>query len=152
MKQLRRAVFPGSFNPIHSGHINIIKRAANLFDYLYVVVSQNIDKKYEYKLKQRLLTVTKAVNKLSLKNVSVVSNDGLTVDLVKKLHCQYIVRSIRSSKDIGYEISMAQNNNLLNHKIETIFFVADSKLKDISSTNRKELIRQRQSIKGQKCA
>ncbi|MDR3257773.1 MAG: adenylyltransferase/cytidyltransferase family protein, partial [Mycoplasmataceae bacterium] len=82
MKQLRKAVFPGSFNPIHSGHINIIRRAANLFDYLYVVVSKNIDKKYEYKLEQRLINVQKIVDKLKLKNVKVVSNTGLTIDLV----------------------------------------------------------------------
>ncbi|MDR3257824.1 MAG: pantetheine-phosphate adenylyltransferase [Mycoplasmataceae bacterium] len=146
MKQLRKAVFPGSFNPIHSGHINIIKRAANLFDYLYVVVSKNIDKKYEYKLEQRLINVQKVVDKLKLKNVKVVSNTGLTIDLVKKLHCQYIVRSIRNAKDVGYEVNMAQNNNILSGNVETIFFVADSKLKDVSSTNRKELIRQKQLI------
>ncbi|MDR1234546.1 MAG: pantetheine-phosphate adenylyltransferase [Mycoplasmataceae bacterium] len=142
----RRAVFAGSFDPMHNGHIDVIKRASNLFDYLYVAVSKNIDKKYTLSNNKRFQIVKCKIEKLNLKNVSVVENNGLTVDLVKRLKCQYLIRSIRNSKDVSYEINMAQNNFLLNQKIETIFFVASSKLKDISSTNQKELIRQRKMI------
>jgi pantetheine-phosphate adenylyltransferase len=88
-----------------------------------------------------------------LSNVEVLLNEGLTIDLVKKLKCKYLVRSIRNTKDVGYEITMAQNNYLLSDNIETIFFVASSKLKDISSTNQRELKRQKMLLaKGKKHA
>jgi pantetheine-phosphate adenylyltransferase len=141
-----RAVFAGSFDSMHNGHIDVIKRASKLFDYLYVAVSENIDKKYTLSNNKRFQIVKRRIEGLNLKNVSVVENNGLTVDLVKRLKCQYLIRSIRNSKDVGYEINMAQNNFLLNQKIETIFFVASSKLKDISSTNQKELVRQKKMI------
>jgi pantetheine-phosphate adenylyltransferase len=147
---IRKAVFSGSFNPLHNGHIDIIKRAAKLFDQLYIAVSHNIDKKASDDIEQRFKIAKTKVDKLKLRNVKVLMNKGLTIDLVKKLKCQYLVRSIRSVKDIGYEINMAQNNHLLSNNIETIFFVASSKLKDISSTNQRELIRQKQLIKGRK--
>jgi pantetheine-phosphate adenylyltransferase len=147
MKTMRRAVFPGSFNSLHEGHVDIIKRAAKLFDYLYVAVSRNIDKKDSFNVDQRLKTIQNEIKKLHLKNVQVVSNKGLTIDLLKKLDCHYLVRSIRGVQDIKYEINMAQNNYLLSNNIETIFFVASSKLKNISSTHQKELLRQKQFIK-----
>lgn len=143
---MHKAVFSGSFNPLHSGHIDIIKRAAKLFDSLYIAVSHNIDKKTKSSISQRFQKVKTKVNKLKLPNVKVVLNEGLTVDLVKQLKCRYLIRSIRSIKDISYEINMAQNNYLLANNIETIFFVASSKLKDVSSTNQRELKRQKQLL------
>ncbi|MDR2369447.1 MAG: pantetheine-phosphate adenylyltransferase [Mycoplasmataceae bacterium] len=141
-----KAVFPGSFNPLHHGHIDIIKRAAKLFDCLYVAVSHNIDKKTTVNITKRFQTVKTKIAKLKLTNVEVVLNEGLTITLLKQLKCKYLVRSIRNLKDINYEINMAQNNYLLANNIETIFFVASSKLKDISSTNQRELSRQKQLL------
>jgi pantetheine-phosphate adenylyltransferase len=142
----RKAVFPGSFNPLHSGHVDIIKRAANLFDFLYIAVSHNIDKRTALDINKRFKIVETKIKKMKLSNVKVVMNEGLTVNLLKKLQCKYLVRSIRNVADIKYELNMAQNNYLLANNIETIFFVASSKLKDISSTNQRELTRQKQSL------
>ncbi|MDR1991688.1 MAG: pantetheine-phosphate adenylyltransferase [Mycoplasmataceae bacterium] len=148
MSKLHRAVFPGSFNPLHDGHLNIIKRAAHLFEYLYVAVSINIDKKNKADIRDRFQKVKNIIDKkLKLKNVKVVLNNGLTINLLKKFKCQYIVRSIRGVRDIQYEINMAQNNHLLANKIETIFFVSSNKLKKVSSSNLRELIRQKRLIK-----
>ncbi|MDR0675126.1 MAG: pantetheine-phosphate adenylyltransferase [Mycoplasmataceae bacterium] len=143
---LHSAVFSGSFNPLHNGHINIIKRAAKLFDQLYVAVSHNIDKKTNSNIQQRFQIVMQKVDKLKLTNVKVLLNEGMTINLVKRLKCRYLVRSIRNTKDIDYEINMAQNNYLLANNVETIFFVANSKLKNISSTNQRELLRQKQLL------
>ncbi|MDR0739742.1 MAG: pantetheine-phosphate adenylyltransferase [Mycoplasmataceae bacterium] len=143
---IRKAVFSGSFNPLHEGHIDIIKRSAKLFDYLYVAVSHNINKTNILNINKRFQTVKRRIQTLKLSNVKVVLNEGLTVDLVRKLNCNYLVRSIRNAKDVNYEINMAQNNYLLSNKIETIFYVASSKLKDVSSTNRRELMKQKELL------
>lgn len=128
------AMFPGSFNPIHAGHLDIIKRASKLFDRLYVVVSINIYKDPKVKLEKRLLEVKKHVAKLGLKNVLVELNSGLTVDFAKKHNISVIVRSVRNSSDSIYEIDMAKVNNSLNNKIETILMLPREELKHLSST------------------
>lgn len=135
---LTKAIFPGSFDPIHKGHIDIIKRASKLFDVLYVVVSINIDKK-QSNLEKRFLEVKAKIKSLKLKNVFVEKNNSLTVDFAKKYKCQYLVRSIRNELDMKYEIDLAQANYYLNNKLETIFFVSDPLLKKISSTGMKSI-------------
>lgn len=133
MKQIN-AMFPGSFNPIHQGHLDIIKRASRLYNKVYVVVSINDYKPQTVACKIRLNNAKKAVNKLHLKNVIVVGNKGLTVDFAKKHNVSVIVRSIRNAKDAQYEIDMAQANKSLNKKIETVLMLPTSKLIDLSST------------------
>ncbi len=139
MKFTKRAIFPGSFDNLHSGHIDIIKRASKLFDVLYVVVSVNADKKYCSTLLERFKKVKANVDKLRLKNVKVICNDGLTVDVAKKFHCKYIVRSIRSIDDCDYELDIANTNRHLNPAIETIIFVASKQYKNISSSKLKKI-------------
>ncbi|GHU31135.1 phosphopantetheine adenylyltransferase [Bacilli bacterium] len=143
---MKIALFPGTFDPIHQGHIDIIKRASKLFDKLYVAVSHNVDKKESQNINARFAQITKSIDRLNIKNVKVVINNKMTIDLAKKLGCQYIVRSIRDAKDIAYEINIAQNLHIGNNKIETVLLITDSKLKKISSTNVKELIRQKKMI------
>ncbi len=128
------AMFPGSFNPIHKGHLDIIKRASKLYNKFYVVVSINDYKPQKVACKVRLANAKKAVNKLHLRNVIVVGNMGLTVDFAKKHNISVIVRSIRNAKDAKYEIDMAQANHYLNNKIETILMLPKDGLVDLSST------------------
>lgn len=134
MAKTVNAMFPGSFNPIHKGHLDVIKRASKLFDKLYVVVSVNIYKKQTISCKERLLRAKKAVAKLHLKNVKVMGNVGLTVDFAKKHKVSVIVRSIRNEKDAMYEIDMAKANNTLNDKIDTILMLPKQELVNLSST------------------
>lgn len=128
------AMFPGSFNPIHKGHLDIIQRASKLFNKLYVVVSINDYKPQTTSCKLRIARAKKAIARLKLKNVVVVGNRGLTVQFAKKNNVSVIVRSIRNSKDATYEIDMAKANNSLNHKIETILMLPKSELVNLSST------------------
>lgn len=139
MKFTKMAIFPGSFDNLHSGHIDIIKRASKLFDVLYVAVSVNIDKKYYSALLERFKKVKVNIDKLKLKNVRVICNDGLTVDAAQKFHCKYIVRSVRSIDDCNYELDIANTNRHLNPNIETIIFVASSRCKNISSSKLKKI-------------
>lgn len=134
MAKIVNAMFPGSFNPIHKGHLDVIKRASKLFNKLYVVVSINIYKKQTISCKERLLRAKKAVAKLHLKNVKVVGNVGLTVDFAKKHNVSVIVRSIRNDEDAMYEIDMAKANNTLNDKIDTILMLPKQELVNLSST------------------
>ncbi|MDR3163561.1 MAG: pantetheine-phosphate adenylyltransferase [Mycoplasmataceae bacterium] len=133
------AIFPGSFDPLHLGHEDIIKRAAKLFDKLYVAVSFNVSKKEQMPILQRFRRVKNKINELNIKNVIVVLNRGLTMTLAKKLHCQYIVRSVRNLKDYRYELTIAQAHYSLDQSIDTIFLVADSRLKQISSSSVRKL-------------
>lgn len=128
------AMFPGSFNPIHKGHLDIIKRASKLFNKFYVVVSINDYKPQTVNCKTRLANAKKAISKLHLKNVSVVTNKDLTVSFAKKHNISVIVRSIRNAKDAKYEIDMAQANHSLDNKIETILMLPKENLINLSST------------------
>lgn len=134
-----KAMFPGTFDPIHEGHLDVIKRCSKMFDKVYVVVSVNMYKKATTKCNIRLERVKVAVNKLHLKNVEVVGNRGLTVDFAKKHGVKVIVRGIRDEKDAFYEINMAKTNHALNNKIETILMLPRQDLVNMSSTSIKYL-------------
>lgn len=127
-------MFPGSFNPIHEGHLDIIKRASKLFDKFYVVISVNDYKPQTTSCKTRIEKARKAVAKLHLKNVIVTGNHGLTVTFAKQHNISVIVRSIRNDKDAVYEIDMAKANHSLNNKIETMLMLPKDELADLSST------------------
>lgn len=132
-KQIK-AMFPGSFNPIHKGHIDIIKRCAKLYDKLYVVISCNWYKDDQPSLKSRYEKTKRTIDKLHLKNVEVVINTGLTVKFAKKHGVSVIIRSFRNAQDAKYELDMAQVNNSLNDKIETILMLPKEELQNLSST------------------
>lgn len=137
---IKRAIFPGSFDPIHEGHIDIIKRAAKLFDELYVAVSINTDKPKQSSLSERYKKVQKIINKFKFKNVFVVCNNKLTIEFAKQLKCNYIVRSIRNYKDYINELNIAKVHHMLNSSIiETILFISTKELAKKSSTNIKRI-------------
>ncbi|WP_425380269.1 pantetheine-phosphate adenylyltransferase [Spiroplasma endosymbiont of Stenodema calcarata] len=134
-----KAIFPGSFDPIHAGHINIIKKASVLFSKLYVVVSNNLEKTKQTDIKIRaaqVMTICQQINP----HIEVIINDQiLTSDFAKKIGANYIVRGLRNNNDLKYEMELAFANKKLNENLETIFFVADYGLTEISSTFLKQI-------------
>lgn len=135
MKKQVIAMFPGTFDPIHKGHLDIISRASKMFDKVYVVVSINIYKNTAETISKRLEKVKAEVKKLKLPNVVVEKNKNLTVTFAKKHNVSIIIRSIRNAKDATYEIDMAKVNHSLNQKIETILMLPRQSLKTLSSTS-----------------
>ncbi len=129
-----KAIFPGSFDPIHDGHLNIIKKASSLFSKLYVVITNNLEKSNQTNIKARSEQAAIACQNLNL-NIEIVINDQmLTSDFAKQLEAKYIIRGLRNNNDLKYEMELAFANKQLNKDLETIFFITDYGLNEISST------------------
>jgi pantetheine-phosphate adenylyltransferase len=135
----RIAIFPGTFDPITVGHLEIIHRALPLFDRIIVSIGQNINKTSLFTLDQRLAWIKEIFRNDS--NVDAKHYEGLTVDFCKKMNAGYILRGLRSSSDYQFEKSIAQMNRAMNPGIETIFFISDPSLSAISSSIVRDIIR-----------
>lgn len=133
---IRKAVYPGSFDPVTYGHIDIIKRAALVFDEVIVAVAHNVDKKPLFSLKERVDMLKKATD--SIKNVKVDDFDNLAVDYVKAKGINVIIRGIRMISDFEYEFQMALTNRKLSSSIETIFMMPSEAYSYVSSKLIKE--------------
>lgn len=132
-------IFPGSFDPITSGHENVILKASELVETLIVAIGENSTKKYLYPIKKREEWVKKTFNKSS--NIIVKKYDGLTIDLAKKENANFIFRGLRSSLDFEYEKQIADVNYIMNSEIQTVFLLADKKYGMISSSIVREIIK-----------
>lgn len=134
MKKL--AVYPGSFDPITNGHIDIIARASAIFDEVIVAVLVNANKTPTFTTKQRVEQI-RAVTK-NFKNVKVDSFKGLLADFMRQKECNIVVRGLRAVTDLEYEFMLANTNNKLNKNIETIFFMPSEKNTYVNSSMVKE--------------
>ncbi|ONI46315.1 pantetheine-phosphate adenylyltransferase [Candidatus Epulonipiscioides gigas] len=136
---MKIAIYPGSFDPITIGHIDIIKRASKKVDKLIVALLYNTEKsKGFFSISQRLSMLNLATNELD--NVIVTSSNGLLVDLMKTVGTNIIIKGVRNIKDFEYEKDMALINNNLDTNIETFFLFASPKYSFISSTFVRELL------------
>ena len=138
------AIYPGTFDPITYGHIDVIKKALKLFDKIIVGVSDVSNKNYLFNYEERINIVNKALFndlKLSKKKISVVSFSSLTTDLCKKYKSNIILRGLRAVSDFEYEFQLAGMNRKLNNNIETIFLMSDVENQIISSRFVKEIIK-----------
>lgn len=117
----RWAIYPGSFDPVTFGHIDLIKRALSLFDKVFVVVSKNPEKNPFFDIDERVAMMKKAVGKL--KGVTVESFEGLTVGYAKKKGASSIIRGLRATSDFDYEFQMALTNRQICKEIDTIFLM-----------------------------
>ena len=134
---MKKAIYPGSFDPVTVGHLDIIKRASKLVDELIVVVLINENKTPFFSLEERVLMLEDELKELD--NVKVTCYKGLLVDFAKKENINAIMRGLRGNVDFQYEIIMAQTNKALSESIETIFLITDSKYSYISSSTVKEV-------------
>ncbi len=129
---MKIAVYPGSFDPITNGHLDVVKRASKLFGKVIVAVIRNPEKTYNFSLKDRLEMLKQALAKF--KNVDVDSFDGLLVDYARQKKAWAIVRGLRAVSDFDYEFQMALTNRKMAPGIETIFFMTDYKYSYLSSS------------------
>lgn len=142
----RKALYPGSFDPITAGHTDIINRGLSMFDTLYIAVGTNTSKKYLYDKDTR----ADMINTLYAHEpkVEVVPFEGLTADLCRDLDCQVILRGVRSTIDLEYEKAIAHSNQKLNKELETVFLLSSPEFSHISSSIVRELIRNNANIQG----
>ncbi|MBC1807163.1 pantetheine-phosphate adenylyltransferase [Listeria cossartiae] len=131
------AVIPGTFDPITNGHLDIIERAAKIFDVLYVSVLNNSSKKPLFTVEERMEMIKQVT--AHLPNVQVESASGLTVDYAAKRGATAIVRGLRAVSDFEYEMQIASMNRTLNAEIETFFVMTNTKYSFLSSSMVKEV-------------
>jgi pantetheine-phosphate adenylyltransferase len=144
------AIYPGTFDPITYGHIDVIKKSLKLFDQVVVGVSNVSNKKYLFSSDERINIVNKALFndlKLNKKKILVVSFTSLTTDLCKKYKSNIILRGLRAVSDFEYEFQLAGMNRKLNNNIETIFLMSDVENQIISSKFVKEIVKLNGDIK-----
>ena len=135
---MKKAVFPGSFDPITLGHVDLIYRGLEIFDEIIIAIGVNADKKQLFSLEDKILQI-----KNTFKNeprIKVASYKGLTVDFCKSVNSKYMLRGLRNSSDFNYEQSIAQTNYSIS-SIESVFLISSPQLINISSTIVRDIIR-----------
>jgi pantetheine-phosphate adenylyltransferase len=133
----KRAVYPGMFDPVHNGHVDVIQRSLQIFDELIVAVVANPSKEPLFSVKERLEMIDEATSDLN--NFRIVAFDGLLIDLVARERADCIVRGIRAVSDFEYEFQMALMNRKLRSTVETVFLMPHEKYTYISSRLIKEV-------------
>ncbi|MEN9333671.1 MAG: hypothetical protein RLY35_851 [Bacteroidota bacterium] len=140
----RIAVFPGSFDPITKGHVNVVERSAQLFDEIIVGIGTNTSKNYMFPLEQRLNWCKASFE--HLKNVRVETFHGLTIDYCQSIGADYLLRGIRNGGDFEYERSIAHMNKSLHPNIETVLIFTDPQFAFVHSTIVREVIRNKGDV------
>ena len=144
------AIYPGTFDPITFGHIDVIKKSLKLFDKIVVGVSEESNKNYLFSTEERINIVNKALFKdlkLNKRKIVIVAFDSLTTDLCKKFKSNIILRGLRAVSDFEYEFQLAGMNRKLSNDIETIFLMSDIENQIISSRFVKEIVKLKGNIK-----
>tara|TARA_B100001996_G_C18440644_1_gene508282 strand:- start:18 stop:506 length:489 start_codon:yes stop_codon:yes gene_type:complete len=146
---MKTAIYPGTFDPITFGHIDVIKKSLKIFDRLIVATTDNINKDYYFSTDERLSIIKNSLFKdlrLNQKKIIVISFDTLTIDLCKKYNATVIIRGLRAVSDFEYEFQLAGMNKKLNSNIETMFLMSDVENQIISSKFVKEITKLRGNI------
>ena len=144
------AIYPGTFDPITYGHIDVIKKGLKLFSKMIVAVSDVDNKNYLFDIDERIEIVRKALFsdlKLNKNKINVIAFDTLTTDLCKKNKANIILRGLRAASDFEYEFQLAGMNRKLNNSIETVFLMSDVENQIISSKFVKEIVKLKGNIK-----
>ena len=144
------AIYPGTFDPITFGHIDVIKKSLKLFDKVVIAASEGTNKNYLFNSSERIELIKKALFidlKFDKKKIEIISFTSLTTDLCKKYKSNIILRGLRAVSDFEYEFQLAGMNRKLNNNIETIFLMSDVENQIISSKFVKEIVRLKGNIK-----
>ena len=136
---IKKAVFPGSFDPITKGHENIVRRAAEVFDHIVVAIGSNSSKNSMFDLEQRRTWLNEVFK--DLENVSVDDYSGLTIDFCRKIEARFLLRGVRNGGDFEYERTIAQMTKYMASEIETVILFTDPEYAAINSTVVREILR-----------
>ena len=141
---MKTAVFPGSFDPITVGHLDLVKRALPLFDRIIIAVGVNSVKKYLYSLEERTAQLEAVF--AAEDRVEVDTYEGLTAHYCQKVGAKYLLRGLRNASDFDYEKTISQLNNIVGQGIETVFLISAPEVSHISSTIVREIIKGRGDV------
>ncbi len=134
---MKTAIYPGSFDPITKGHLDVLRRAADIFDKVILCVSVNINKKSFLPIEDRIMLVKEVIN--DIPNTEVDSFDGLTIEYAKKRNANVLIRGLRAVSDFEYEMRLSQANSALCREIHTVFLITKPKYNFISSGTVREV-------------
>ncbi len=129
---MKRAIYPGSFDPITNGHLDILNRAKEVFDEVIVLVAINPNKHFNFSIEERVKMIEEATK--DMKNVKVDSYNGLTVEYAKKHEAKHLIRGLRAVSDFEYEFQLASTNEFIDESIDMVFFMARGDKTFISSS------------------
>ena len=139
---MKTAIYPGTFDPITYGHIDVIKKSLKIFDKIIVATTDNVNKNYHFSIDERLSIIKNSLFKdlkLNKGKIKIISFDTLTINLCKKYNASVIIRGLRAVSDFEYEFQLAGMNKKLNSTIETMFLMSDIENQIISSNFVKEI-------------
>jgi len=139
---MKTAIYPGTFDPITYGHIDVIKKSLNIFDRVVVATTDNVNKNYYFSINERLDIINNSLFndlKLNKKKIKVIAFNNLTINLCKEYKASAIIRGLRAVSDFEYEFQLAGMNKKLNSNIETMFLMSDVENQIISSKFVKEI-------------
>lgn len=135
---MKIAIYPGSFDPITKGHLDILKNAASIFDKVIIAVAHNGEKKGFLTVEERVKLIKESINDLT--NVEVDAFEGLTIEYAKKHNAEILIRGLRAVSDFEYEMQLSQTNSALCEDIKTVFLITKPKYNFISSSTIKEIL------------
>ena len=147
---MKTAIYPGTFDPITFGHIDVIKKSLKIFDRIIIATTDNINKDYFFSIEDRLSIIQNSLFKdlrFNKNKIKIVPFDTLTINLCKKYNASVIIRGLRAVSDFEYEFQLAGMNRKLNQNIETIFLMSDLENQIISSRFVKEIVKLKGYIK-----
>ncbi len=137
--QQKIAVFPGSFDPITKGHVDLVNRASQVFDKIYVAIGINSQKKYLFSLEERLNWLQDVF--ANNEKVAIGHFEGLTVNYCKEVNAHFLLRGLRNASDFDYEKTISQLNSIIGDNVETVFLISKPAYSHISSTIVREIIK-----------
>jgi pantetheine-phosphate adenylyltransferase len=135
----KTAVYPGSFDPITKGHLDVLSKASKMFDKVIIAVLKNNGKSGFLPTEDRIALIENSLKEMDITNVRVDSFDGLTIEYAKKVNSDILIRGLRAVSDFEYEMQLSQTNNALAPSITTVFLITKPKYNFISSSTVKEV-------------
>ena len=147
---MKIAIYPGTFDPITFGHIDVIKKSLKIFDQIVIATTDNVNKNYHFSIDERLSIISNSLFKdlkMNKKKIKIIPFDTLTINLCKKFKATTIIRGLRAVSDFEYEFQLAGMNRKLDKNIETVFLMSDVENQIISSKFVKEIIKLNGDIK-----